>query len=57
MLSSETFKALNTLHGFWLSQMNDWHRETIVTNQKSLHDASLLSGTAENHAVLLGLKF
>ncbi len=25
-----TFKALNTLHDFWLSQTKDWHRETIV---------------------------
>ncbi len=44
-------KALNTLHDFWLSQMKDWHRETIVANQKLLrllHDDSLSSGTAKN---------
>ncbi len=51
--------ALNTLHGFRLSQVKDWHRETIVANQKSpwlLHDASFLSGTAKNRAVCFRLK-
>ncbi len=40
-------KALNTLNIFRLSQMKDWHRETIVANQKSsslFRDASLSSG-------------
>ncbi len=48
-----------TLHDFWLSQMKDWHREAIVATSDWLrlfHDANLLSGTAENHAVCLGLK-
>ncbi len=48
-----------TLHDFRLSQMKDWHREAIVATSDWLrlfHDANLLSGTAENHAVCLGLK-
>ncbi len=52
-------KALNTLHDCRLSQKKDWHRETIVANQKSprlFHNACLSSGTAENRAVCLGLK-
>ncbi len=45
-----------THHDFRLSQTKDWHRETIVANQKSIvSGCSLSSGTAENRAVCLGL--
>ncbi len=47
-------EALNALHDFRLSQMKDWHRETILAKQKSpqlFHDANLLPGTAENRPV------
>ncbi len=48
-----------TLHDFRLSQMKHWHREAIVATfdwLRLFHDANLSSGTAENHAVCLGLK-
>ncbi len=53
------FKAQNTLHEFRLSQMKNWHREAIAAISdwpRLFYEANLLSGTAENRAVCLGLK-